>query len=39
MGEFLKGYMRKKTGVDWVFTEYSQNGDSRGRAQACDGVK
>jgi hypothetical protein len=36
MGEFLKGYMRKKMGGDGVVTGYSQNGDSRGLAQACD---
>jgi hypothetical protein len=36
MGEFLKGYMRKKIGGDGVVTGYSQNGDSRGLAQACD---
>jgi hypothetical protein len=36
MGEFLKGYMRKKMSGDGVVTGYSQDGDSRGLAQACD---
>jgi len=34
--EFLKGYMRKKMDGDGVGTGYSQDGDSRGLAQACD---
>jgi hypothetical protein len=36
MGEFLKGYMQKMTGQEVVLTGYSQDGDSRGPAQACD---
>jgi len=36
MGEFLKGYTRKKIGGDGVVTGYSLDGDSRGLAQACD---
>jgi hypothetical protein len=36
MGEFLKGYMRKKMDGDGVVRGYSQDGDSRGLAQACD---
>jgi hypothetical protein len=36
MGEFLKGYMQKKLGRGWRCTGYSQCGDSRGLAQACD---
>jgi len=36
MGEFLKGYIRKKMGKDEVGTGYIQGGDSRGLAQACD---
>ena len=36
MGEFLKGYMRKKLGGDGGGAGYSQDGDSRGLAQACD---
>jgi len=36
MGEFLKGYMQKMMGEDGVLTGYSQDGDSRGLAQACD---
>jgi hypothetical protein len=36
MGEFLKGYIRKKMGEDGVGTGYIQGGDSRGLAQACD---
>jgi hypothetical protein len=36
MGEFLKGYMRKKSGRDECGAGYSQDGDSRGLAQACD---
>lgn len=36
MGEFLKGYMQKMMGEDGVWAGYSQGGDSRGLAQACD---
>jgi hypothetical protein len=36
MGEFLKGYVRKKMGWDEGRAGYSQDGDSRGLAQACD---
>jgi hypothetical protein len=36
LGEFLKGYMRKKLGWGWGGAGYSQDGDSRGLAQACD---
>ena len=36
MGEFLKGYMRKKLGDAVGGAGYSRNGDSRGLAQACD---
>jgi hypothetical protein len=36
MGEFLKGYIRKKMDGDKAVTGYSQDGDSRGLAQACD---
>ena len=36
MGEFLKGYMQKMMGEDGVLTGYSQDGDFRGLAQACD---
>jgi hypothetical protein len=36
MGEFLKGYIRKKMGRDDGGAGYSQDGDSRGLAQACD---
>jgi hypothetical protein len=36
LGEFLKGYMRKKLGRDECGAGYSQDGDSRGLAQACD---
>jgi hypothetical protein len=39
MGEFLKGYVRKKMGWDGVGAGYSQDGDSRGLAQACDKAK
>jgi hypothetical protein len=38
MNEFLKGYMQKKMGRNGVWTGYSQDGDSRGPAQACDKV-
>jgi hypothetical protein len=36
LGEFLKGYMQKKSGRDECGAGYSQDGDSRGLAQACD---
>lgn len=36
MGEFLKGYVRKKMGWKTGWAGYSQGGDSRGLAQACD---
>jgi hypothetical protein len=36
MGEFLKGYIRKKMGREGGGAGYSQDGDSRGLAQACD---
>ena len=36
LGEFLKGYMRKKLGRDEGWAGYSRDGDSRGLAQACD---
>jgi hypothetical protein len=36
MGEFLKGYMLKKIGGCEGGAGYSQGGDSRGLAQACD---
>jgi hypothetical protein len=36
MGEFLKGYMRKKMSRAAVLTGYSQDGDFRGLAQAWD---
>lgn len=36
LGEFLKGYIRKKMGEDGVGTGYIRGGDSRGLAQACD---
>jgi hypothetical protein len=39
LGEFLKGYMRKKLGRDECGAGYSQGGDSRGLAQACDKAK
>jgi hypothetical protein len=38
-GEFLKGYMRKKLDRDGCGAGYSQDGDSRGLAQACDKAK
>ena len=36
MGEFLKGYVQKKLGDGAWWAGYSQDGDSRGLAQACD---
>jgi hypothetical protein len=39
MGEFLKGYMQKKLGRGQGGAGYSQDGDSRGLAQACDKAK
>ncbi len=39
LGEFLKGYMRKKLGRGGGWAGYSQDGDFRGLAQACDKVK
>ena len=39
LGEFLKGYMRKKLERDECGAGYSQDGDSRGLAQACDKAK
>jgi hypothetical protein len=36
LGEFLKGYMRKKLRWGGGWAGYSQDGDSRGLAQACD---
>ena len=36
LGEFLKGYVRKKLGGEGCGAGYSQDGDSRGLAQACD---
>jgi hypothetical protein len=36
LGEFLKGYIRKKLGGYRCGAGYSQDGDSRGLAQACD---
>jgi hypothetical protein len=39
MGEFLKGYMRKMMGRERGLAGYSQGGDSRGLAQACDKAK
>jgi len=36
MGEFLKGYMRKKLALGGGSAGYSRDGDSRGLAQACD---
>ncbi len=36
MGEFLKGYMRKKMAKGAGLAGYAQDGDSRGLAQACD---
>jgi len=39
VGEFLKGYIRKKMGEDGAVTGYIRGGDSRGLAQACDKAK
>jgi hypothetical protein len=39
MGEFLKGYMQKKLGGNAGWAGYSQDGDSRGLAQACEKAK
>jgi hypothetical protein len=39
LGEFLKGYVRKKSCEELGLAGYSQGGDSRGLAQACDQVK
>jgi hypothetical protein len=36
MGEFLKGYIRKKMGRDDGGAGYSQDGDFRGLALVCD---
>ncbi len=36
MGEFLKGYVLKMIGGGGGVAGYSQDGDSRGLAQACD---
>src|SRR5690242_21157985 len=36
LGEFLKGYTAKKMGEWQAGTGYSQGGDSRGPAQACE---
>ena len=36
MGEFLKGYVPKITGISGGYAGYAQDGDSRGLAQACD---
>jgi hypothetical protein len=36
MGEFLKGYVPKMIGGGGGVAGYSQDGDSRGLAQACD---
>jgi hypothetical protein len=36
MGEFLKGYMRKKLGRDEGGAGYAQDGDSRDLARVCD---
>ena len=39
LGEFLKGYVGKKSREELGLAGYSQGGDSRGLAQACDQVK
>ncbi len=36
LGEFLKGYKRKKLGRRGGGAGYSQDGDSRGLAQVCE---
>jgi hypothetical protein len=39
MGEFLKGYVGKMRVLGWGWAGYSQDGDSRGLARACDKAK
>ena len=39
LGEFLKGYVEKKSYSQAGLPGYIRNGDSRGLAQACDQEK
>ena len=39
MGEFLKGYVGEMKGGGAMLAGYSQDGDSRGLARACDKAK